>query len=132
MMRRPVKTTRNGKSVTVPSVLVPYEQMMQKAMKGDPKAFAELHKLAVQHCMFASDEDGAPSGTAGGAPMSENDMRAYAALQFDELLAAGLSNHDAHKAINVLGLGAFLSDTSVAMQEPVVSGRSSTTVEDDE
>jgi len=110
MLLRPVTINRNGKRVIMPSMMVPYEQLLQKAMKGDPKAHAELHKLALQFGMFEGEGDNAAGGAGGESAVSDSDMRAYAALQFDQIRTAGLSEDDAVKAVHALGLGRFLPD----------------------
>lgn len=116
MLLRPVTISWAGKPVTMPSIMVSYEQWMQKAMKGDSKALAELHKLAVQFGIFDDEGDKAEGGAAGETSVSDSDMRAYAALQFDQMLTAGLSEGAAFKAFHALGLGQFLPDVGAGTE----------------
>ncbi|EUB96501.1 hypothetical protein PMI07_001400 [Rhizobium sp. CF080] len=116
MLLRPVTINRNGKRLTMPSMMVPYEQLLQKAVKGDPKAHAEFHKLVLQFGMFEGEGDNAAGGAAGESAVSDSDMRAYAALQLDQMLRTGLSKADARKAIEAFGLSHFLLDMGAGLE----------------
>lgn len=107
ILQRPVKITRDGKQMVVPSYLVAYEQLMQKAMRGDPKAMTELHKLARDLGIIAPEPEETEETPQA---LSDGDLRAYASLQVDLMRAEGLDDAAITKALTAQGLGSFVSE----------------------
>ncbi len=107
ILQRPVKITRNGKQVVIPSYLVAYEQLMQKAMRGDPKAMTELHKLARDLGIIAPEPEETEETPQA---LSESDLRAYASLQVDLMRDEGLNDAAIAKALTAQGLGNFVAE----------------------
>ncbi|MEJ1933767.1 hypothetical protein WDZ92_26495, partial [Nostoc sp. NIES-2111] len=91
----------------IPSYLVAYEQLMQKAMRGDPKAMTELHKLARDLGIIAPEPEETEETPQ---TLSDSDLRAYASLQVDLMRDEGLNDAAIAKALTAQGLGNFVAE----------------------